>query len=80
VTNTPDILTDDVADLGIALMLNVSRRINGAQKFIERGGWLSGTYPRQPRSAADDWALWVSAALAGRLPDSARFCHAHCLL
>lgn len=45
VTNTPDILTDDVADLGIALMLNVSRRINGAQKFIERGGWLSGAYP-----------------------------------
>lgn len=45
VTNTPDILTDDVADLGIALMLNVSRRINGAQKFIERGDWLSGSYP-----------------------------------
>ncbi|POT55700.1 2-hydroxyacid dehydrogenase [Citrobacter amalonaticus] len=45
VTNTPDILTDDVADLGIALMLNVSRKINGAQKFIERGNWLSGSYP-----------------------------------
>lgn len=45
VTNTPDILTDDVADLGMALMLNVSRRINGAQKFIERGGWQSGSYP-----------------------------------
>ncbi|MEF3089625.1 2-hydroxyacid dehydrogenase [Raoultella scottii] len=49
VTNTPDILTDDVADLGIALMLNVSRRINGAQKFIERGGWQSGTYPQSTK-------------------------------
>ena len=49
VTNTPDILTDDVADLGIALMLNVSRRINGAQKFIERGDWLSGVYPQSTK-------------------------------
>lgn len=49
VTNTPDILTDDVADLGIALMLNVSRRITGAQKFIERGGWQSGTYPQSTK-------------------------------
>lgn len=49
VTNTPDILTDDVADLGIALMLNVSRRITGAQKFIERGDWQSGTYPQSTK-------------------------------
>lgn len=49
VTNTPGILTDDVADLGIALMLNVSRKISGAQKFIERGGWLSGTYPQSTK-------------------------------
>ncbi|WP_045857834.1 2-hydroxyacid dehydrogenase [Raoultella terrigena] len=49
VTNTPDILTDDVADLGIALMLNVSRRITGAQKFIERGGWQSGAYPQSTK-------------------------------
>ncbi|WHP31260.1 2-hydroxyacid dehydrogenase [Trabulsiella odontotermitis] len=45
VTNTPDILTDDVADLGIALMLNVSRQIIGAQRFIERGDWPFGAYP-----------------------------------
>lgn len=44
ITNTPDILTDDVADLGIALMLAVSRRIVGAQRFIEQGNWHSGTY------------------------------------
>lgn len=49
VTNTPDILTDDVADLGIALMLNVSRRINGAQRFIERGDWQSGSYPQSTK-------------------------------
>lgn len=46
VTNTPDILTDDVADLSMAMMLAVSRQIIGAQKFIERGGWQSGNYPQ----------------------------------
>lgn len=45
VTNTPDILTDDVADLAMALMLNVSRKITAAQKFIEHGGWQKGVYP-----------------------------------
>ncbi len=37
VTNTPNVLTDDVADLGIALMLAASRQIFGAQRFIEKG-------------------------------------------
>lgn len=45
VTNTPDILTDDVADLAIGLMLSVARRINDAQRFIERGSWQNGSYP-----------------------------------
>ncbi|MGK3126319.1 2-hydroxyacid dehydrogenase [Candidatus Pantoea formicae] len=45
VTNTPDILTDDVADLAIGLMLSVARRINDAQRFIERGDWQTGSYP-----------------------------------
>ncbi|WP_058972732.1 2-hydroxyacid dehydrogenase [Type-D symbiont of Plautia stali] len=45
VTNTPDILTADVADLAIALMLNVARRINAAQQYIERGGWHEGSFP-----------------------------------
>ncbi len=46
VTNTPNILTDDVADLGIALMLAVSRQLVGAQKFIESGDWQTGNYPQ----------------------------------
>ena len=45
VTNTPDILTDDVADLAMALMLNASRKITAAQKFIEQGGWQKEAYP-----------------------------------
>ncbi len=44
VTNTPNVLTDDVADLGIALMLAASRQIFGAQRFIEKGQWRTKPY------------------------------------
>lgn len=44
VTNTPNVLTDDVADLGMALMLAVSRQIVGAQRFIEKNGWSARPY------------------------------------
>ncbi|QWA13473.1 2-hydroxyacid dehydrogenase [Sodalis ligni] len=45
VSNTPDVLTDDVADMAMGLMLATSRQIVGAQRFIERGGWNEGGYP-----------------------------------
>ncbi len=45
VTNTPDILTDDVADLGMALILSVSRQITAAEKFVEQGRWASVSFP-----------------------------------
>jgi len=39
VSNTPEVLTDDVADLAIALMLAVSRRIVGADQYVRSGAW-----------------------------------------
>lgn len=45
VSNTPNVLTEDVADLAIGLMLATSRQIVAAQRFIERGGWRDGGYP-----------------------------------
>ncbi len=45
VTNTPDVLTDDVADLGVALMLSISRRIPQADKFVRAGLWPNGPLP-----------------------------------
>nr|AHB63232.1 hydroxyphenylpyruvate reductase [Scutellaria baicalensis] len=44
VTNTPDVLTDDVADLAIGLMLAVLRRICECDKFVRRGQWSSGDF------------------------------------
>jgi hydroxypyruvate reductase len=42
VTNTPDVLTDDVADLAIGLALSVLRRICVGDRFIRSGAWAAG--------------------------------------
>jgi len=39
VTTTPDVLTDDVADLAIGLMLAVQRRIVANDRAVREGGW-----------------------------------------
>jgi hydroxypyruvate reductase len=45
ITNTPDVLTDDVADMGISLMLAVARGIPQADKYVRAGKWPSGPMP-----------------------------------
>ena len=45
VTNTPDVLTDDVADLALALLLATSRRICAADRHVREGRWLEGDMP-----------------------------------
>lgn len=50
VSNTPDVLTGDVADLGVAMMLAVSRGIVGAEAWVRNGDWATrGNYPLQRR-------------------------------
>lgn len=44
VTNTPDVVTDDTADIALALMLAVERRIVQADAFARRGDWLDGDF------------------------------------
>jgi glyoxylate reductase len=39
VTNTPDVLTEAVAELTWALILAVARRIGEGERLIRRGGW-----------------------------------------
>ncbi|HET9820715.1 MAG TPA: 2-hydroxyacid dehydrogenase [Burkholderiaceae bacterium] len=45
VTHTPDVLNDDVADLALALMLNVARRIPQADRYVREGRWPNGPMP-----------------------------------
>lgn len=42
VTNTPDVLTDDVADLALALILDSQRRISRGDRFVRAGLWRQG--------------------------------------
>jgi lactate dehydrogenase-like 2-hydroxyacid dehydrogenase len=42
VTNTPDVVTEDTADIALALMLATERRIAEADRFVRRGDWLTG--------------------------------------
>ena len=39
VTNTPEVLTEDTADLAIALMLAAARRIGEGERLVRRGEW-----------------------------------------
>lgn len=50
VTNTPDVLTNDVADLGVAMMLVQSRGMIGAETWVRDGSWVEkGLYPLKRR-------------------------------
>ena len=46
VTNTPDVLNDDVADLAIALMIMTARRLVASDRYVRSGKWpAGGEYP-----------------------------------
>ncbi|MFP6899440.1 MAG: 2-hydroxyacid dehydrogenase [Opitutales bacterium] len=39
VTNTPDVLTEEVADYGVALLLASARRVVAGDRYVRRGRW-----------------------------------------
>ena len=45
VTNTPDVLTDDVADMAIGLTLAVLRQLCAGDRYVREGRWRSGPMP-----------------------------------
>ncbi len=45
VTNTPDVLTEDVADTASALVLMTSRRLISANRYLHAGSWTQGPFP-----------------------------------
>lgn len=53
VTNTPDVLNNEVADLSLGLTLAVIRQIPRADRFVREGAWEKGGFP-------------LTASLAGR--------------
>jgi lactate dehydrogenase-like 2-hydroxyacid dehydrogenase len=45
VTNTPDVLNEEVADTAMALLLATVREVPQAERHVRAGKWLSGPYP-----------------------------------
>lgn len=45
VTNTPGVLTEEVADTAIGLLLCTVRRFPQAERFLRDGKWLTGSFP-----------------------------------
>jgi lactate dehydrogenase-like 2-hydroxyacid dehydrogenase len=41
VSNTPGVLTDDVADLAVLLLLAAQRRLPATDAFVRRGDWAA---------------------------------------
>jgi lactate dehydrogenase-like 2-hydroxyacid dehydrogenase len=46
VSNTPDVLTDCVADTAVGLMIDVMRQFSAADRYVRAGRWrIEGNYP-----------------------------------
>lgn len=45
VTNTPDVLTDEVADLAIGLLISTVRQLPQVDRYLREGKWLKAAYP-----------------------------------
>ncbi len=44
-TNTPNVLTEEVADTALGLLLSTVRELPQAERFVRSGKWLEGGYP-----------------------------------
>lgn len=50
VTNTPEVLTEEVADTALGLILMTVRELPQAERFLRSGQWENGSYPLTPIS------------------------------
>jgi lactate dehydrogenase-like 2-hydroxyacid dehydrogenase len=53
VTNTPDVLTEEVADTALGLLLCTVRELPQAERYLRTGRWRSGDYPLSRASLRD---------------------------
>jgi lactate dehydrogenase-like 2-hydroxyacid dehydrogenase len=51
VSNTPDVLTDCVADLAIAMLVDVARGLTAGDRYVRRGDWPKGPMPLAARAS-----------------------------
>ncbi|MFI2427972.1 2-hydroxyacid dehydrogenase [Streptomyces sp. NPDC018955] len=49
VSNTPDVLTDCVADLAVGALIDVMRRMSEADRYVRAGRWSTAPFPLASR-------------------------------
>lgn len=71
VSNTPDVLTDCVADLAVGGLIDVLRRLSAAERFVRRGDWQHGQFPLATKVTGKRVGILglgrIGAAIAHRL-------------
>src|SRR5215813_11142823 len=53
VTNTPDVLTEEVADTALGLLLCTAREFPQAERYLRAGKWLNKNYPLSKATLRD---------------------------
>jgi len=53
VTNTPDVLTEEVSDTALGLLLNTVREFPQAERYLRAGKWPGGNYPLSKATLRD---------------------------
>jgi lactate dehydrogenase-like 2-hydroxyacid dehydrogenase len=71
VTTTPGVLTEDVADLAVGLIIAMLREIPTADSFVKTGGWLRGDRPLARKVSGRRFGIvglgLIGSAIAARL-------------
>lgn len=68
VTTTPGVLTDDVADTALGLIIATSRRFYQASQFLRSGEWPNGSLPLSSKVTGKRLGSLVWGVLAALLP------------
>lgn len=74
VTNTPDVLTEEVADVAMGLLISTVREFIKADRYVRSGLWQTQNYPLSvgccatARSASSAWAGSDRRSRAGSMP------------
>ena len=70
VTNTPEVLTEEVADTALGLLLCTVREFPQAERYLRAGKWLESAAIRSPRrrcaTAPSAWSAWAQSARRSR--------------
>jgi lactate dehydrogenase-like 2-hydroxyacid dehydrogenase len=66
VTNTPDVLNEEVADTAIGLLLNTVREFPQAERYLRAGKWLQKAYPLTKATLRDRTVGMVGMGRIGK--------------